>query len=421
MVSGIKKDVAVLGYNGGQKSFGKVDQVSMYDDGESESQYESQYGNQYESEDDYPDDDIGNRLDVAEPSSATQQPHAHIETAKIPEASALPEAVCTDYARLSPELILQAVEQQGFVPDGRVIALNSYENRVYQIGLDQREPLIAKFYRPQRWTDQQILEEHQLSFELYNNDLPAVAPLLLKQNDGCESSLFSHQGFRFTLFPRRGGRAAELDNLDNLLILGRYLGRMHAVGANQNFKVRPGINVENYGEQSVEYLLRYFLPSDLRLVYESLAQDILNLLQQIYRQAADYQSIRVHGDCHVGNILWREDSPHFVDFDDARQAPAVQDIWMLLSGDRASQQLQLEQILEGYEEFREFNRSELFLIEALRTLRIIHYAAWLARRWSDPAFPRAFPWFNTTRYWSEHILELREQFAALQEAPLGLA
>ena len=319
------------------------------------------------------------------------------------------------FENLTPSFIQDAIESLDYLCDGRVFGLNSYENRVYQVGIEEEQPLIAKFYRPNRWTREQILEEHSFCFELQEQELPVVAPMIIN-----DQSLFDYKGFMFALFPRKGGHAPELDNLDNLFILGRLLGRIHTVGASQPFTHRPGINVVNYGQDSGEYISNHFIPAELKTAYDTLARDLLERMDTIWQNSQPIHNIRVHGDCHIGNMLWRDDAPHFVDFDDARMAPAVQDIWMLLSGDRDSQQAQLLEIIEGYTEFGDFNPAQLQLIETLRTLRIMNYAAWLARRWEDPAFPHNFPWFNTVRYWSEHILELREQLAALQEPPLQL-
>ncbi len=315
---------------------------------------------------------------------------------------------------------MDAVESQGFVCDGRLLALNSYENRVYQVGIEEKQPLIAKFYRPARWDDGQILEEHQFCFELQAQEIPVVAPHVNAEGESLFRYAVDDQIFRFALYPRKGGHAPELDNLDNLLILGRMLGRIHLVGASRPFEQRPTIDIESFGYNSVELIRESFIPPDLSAAYETLTADLLKSIQAAISDSSDVSSIRVHGDCHVGNILWRDDAPHFVDFDDARMAPAVQDIWMLLSGSRAEQTVQLSEILEGYNEFYDFQPRELRLVEALRTLRMIHYSAWLAKRWEDPAFPRNFPWFNTTRYWESHILELREQFAALNEPPLSI-
>ncbi len=309
------------------------------------------------------------------------------------------------FEKLDPSFILDAVDSMGFKSDGRVTILNSYENRVYQIGVDDNEPVIVKFYRPQRWTNNQILEEHEFCYELEQAELPIVCPL--KNNDG--QSLFEYRDFRFSVYPRKGGRAPELDNYDNLLILGRFLGRIHLIGASRSFEYRPTINSQTYGHESVKYIIEHFIPEELHEAYETLTSDILKLIDSILSDEDNLSLIRTHGDCHIGNMLWRDDLPHFIDFDDSRMAPAIQDVWMLLSGDRNEQQRQLLEIIEGYNEFADFNINELRLIEAFRTLRMLYFSAWIARRWNDPAFPIGFPWFNTIKYWEQEILNLREQ------------
>lgn len=322
---------------------------------------------------------------------------------------------------LTPERILDAAEQQlgqsGQYCDGRILALNSYENRVYQIGIENQQPLVAKFYRPGRWSTAQILEEHAFCEELAADEFPVVTPLPFDGRSLCEAEI-DGQPFRFALFPRRGGRAPEFDNLDHLLIMGRWLARLHNIGAVKPFAERPTLDIRSYGTESVDFISEFFIPSSLKPAYTTLARDLLQLLQEKRKLFSDIAFIRTHCDCHAGNVLWRDDLPHFVDFDDARMAPAVQDIWMLLSGDRHEQTAQLAEILDGYAEFRDFDLRELHWVEMLRTLRMLHYSAWLARRWDDPAFPLHFPWFNTERYWGQHILELREQLSALQEEPL---
>lgn len=317
------------------------------------------------------------------------------------------------FDKLTPEFIMDAVESQGYRCDCRNLTLNSYENRVIQVGIDEQPPLIAKFYRPDRWSDEQIREEHALTLELTDAELPVVAPLA----DSAGETLRTFHGFRFALFPRRGGHAPELDHLDNLVILGRLLGRMHLIGRRQPFIHRPALDSESFGRQSVALVGEKFIPAEYRDSYTALTGELLQTIESIQQQTGPVENIRVHGDCHVGNILWRDDNPHFVDFDDARMAPAVQDIWMLLCGTRQRQSEQLTAFLEGYSQFCDFNPRELLLAESLRTLRILHHSAWLARRWEDPAFPASFPWFNTIRYWGEQILVLREQLAALQEPP----
>jgi len=317
---------------------------------------------------------------------------------------------------LTPELILDAVEAEGYVSDGRIFPLNSYENRVYQIGLEDAGPLIAKFYRPQRWTADQLQEEHDFTFELEEHELPVVAPL--RGEDGKSLRLFG--GFNFALYPRKGGYAPELDQLDNLLILGRLLGRLHAVSATRRFCCRPAIDVQSYGHDNVGLVAEYFVPAALSNAYKTLTRDLLAVLSEKLGDEYQHSMIRTHGDCHIGNMLCRDTNVHFVDFDDARMAPAIQDLWMLLSGERHHRIKQLVEIADGYNEFNDFPLAQLPWIEPLRALRMLHYCAWLARRWQDPAFPKNFPWFNTEKYWGEHILELREQLAVLHEPALEM-
>jgi len=319
------------------------------------------------------------------------------------------------YESLSPDLVMDAVESCGYLTDARILALNSYENRVYQVGIEAGTPMIAKFYRPERWSQAQILEEHQFTQALKDLEISVVAPIADDQG----ATLREFAGFNFALYIRQGGHAPNLDDFDALLSLGRSLGRIHALGKTRLFEHRTSISVESLARESYDFLLnQHFIPEALHEAYRTLGADVITRCEEIFARV-NYSPIRLHGDCHPGNILWRNE-PHFVDFDDARNGPAIQDLWMLLSGDRTQQTAQLTEILEGYQEFCDFDFAELALIEALRSLRIMHYSAWLARRWSDPAFPRHFPWFNTERYWGEHILELREQLAALQEPPLAL-
>ena len=321
------------------------------------------------------------------------------------------------YQDLTPDLILDAVETWGWRCDGRQFALNSYENRVYQVGVEDGTALVAKFYRPQRWSNEAILEEHSFAIELAAREIPVVAPLATAGG----ATLHEHRGFRFALFPKRPGRAPELENPDTLRWLGRFLGRTHAVGALQPFRHRPALDVASFGEEPAQFVIEHeFVPADLETAYETIVDDSLQRVAQCYQRAGVVRNIRLHGDCHAGNILWTDGGPHFVDLDDCRSGPAMQDLWMLVSGDRAAMSLQLGHVVAGYREFHDFNRSELALIEALRTLRMIHYAGWLARRWHDPAFPASFPWFNTQRYWQDQILGLREQCAAMDEPPLEL-
>jgi Ser/Thr protein kinase RdoA (MazF antagonist) len=336
------------------------------------------------------------------------------------------------YAGLTPETVLDALEAAGLRGDGRLLALNSYENRVYQVWLEDAvrtssyeapmQSVVAKFYRPARWSDAQILEEHAFVAELAEREIPAVPPLALGGR-----TLLSHAGFRFAVYPRRGGRTPELERRDTLEWIGRFLGRIHAVGATRPFAERPALDAETFGREPRDWLLAHdFVPADLREAWQSTVDQALAGVARCYARSGALRALRLHGDCHAGNILWNEPDeragatggPHFVDFDDARTGPAVQDLWMLLSGERAAMTQQLGWVLEGYEQFREFDTRELNLLEALRTLRLVHYCAWIARRWDDPAFPAAFPWFGTQRYWQDRILELREQSALMDEPPL---
>jgi Ser/Thr protein kinase RdoA (MazF antagonist) len=320
----------------------------------------------------------------------------------------------TPYADLNPDRVLDAIDHLGLVTDGRLLALNSYENRVYQIGIEDDAPVIAKFYRPGRWSDAAILEEHEFTATLAAHEIPVVPPASIHGH-----TLHVHAGYRFSVTPRRGGRPPELDDPDVLEWLGRLLGRIHAVGEIAPFAHRPMLDVETFGEEPRAYLLANdWIPTDLLPAYTSVVEHALAGVRACYGRAGAVTLIRLHGDCHCGNILWTDAGPHFVDFDDARMGPAIQDLWMLLSGDRQEMSAQLAHVLAGYEDFRELDERELHLIEALRTLRIIHHAAWLARRWQDPAFPAAFTWFGTQHYWQDHVLQLREQIAAMEEGPL---
>ncbi len=322
------------------------------------------------------------------------------------------------YAGLTPDVALDALASVGLRPDGRLTGLNSYENRVYQVGMEEGPALVAKFYRPARWSDAQIHEEHAFALELAAREIPVVAPLEI-----AGATLHASGGFRFAVYPRRGGRQPELDNPETLEWIGRFIGRIHAVGAVSAFRERPALDIDNFGEEPRAWLLASNLvPADVLDAWKAAAALALDGVRRCYEHAGDVRNIRLHGDCHSGNILWTEAGemrgPHFVDLDDARMGPAVQDLWMLLSGDRGAMTRQLADVMAGYEDFHEFDPRELALVEALRTLRLLHYSAWIARRWDDPAFPAAFPWFGTQRYWQDRILELREQIAAMEEEPL---
>lgn len=319
------------------------------------------------------------------------------------------------FEALQPEAVLQAVESLGLWSDARVFALNSYENRVYQVGIEDGEPLIAKFYRPNRWSEAALREEHAFSFALQAQEVPVVAPLQINGE-----SLFYFEGFHFALFPRRGGHAPEPGDLDQLYRLGQLLGRLHSVGSLSPFQHREVLSPATLGERSVNFLLASeHLPQRLRERYQHITTELLQELRARFAEVAA-NSVRLHGDCHLGNLILRDEILHVVDLDDCRQGPAVQDMWMLLCGTRMEQQAQVSELIEGYEEFRDFDRRELALIEPLRTLRLMYYSAWLAQRWDDPAFPKAFPWFGKESYWDEHVKALEEQARVLNEPALAV-
>jgi len=335
------------------------------------------------------------------------------------------------YADLTPDRMLDALESVGLRGDGRFLALNSYENRVYQVRLEDGSTVVAKFYRPGRWTDAQIAEEHAFVLELAAREIPVVAPLSVHPvaPDAVPAgvgpatlvspTLAMFDGYRFAVYPRRGGRAPELGDPQTLEWIGRFIGRIHEAGGLQPFVERPTLDLESFGIEPRDFLLGGdLIPVELRPAWTAAADQALDAVRSAFDRVGDVRIRKLHGDCHAGNILWTDDGPHFVDFDDARNGPAVQDLWMLLSGDRSEMTRQLSDVLAGYEDFSEFDRRELALIEPLRTLRLIHYSAWIARRWDDPAFPAAFPWFGTQRYWQDRVLELREQLGAMSELPL---
>lgn len=319
-----------------------------------------------------------------------------------------------DYSRLSPECVIDAVEHTGCLSDARILALNSYENRVYQVGIEESTPVIAKFYRPARWSDEQILEEHRFSLELAAAEMPVVAPL---QSEGGESLHYFAQ-YRYALFPRKGGQAPEPGDLDQLHRIGMLLGRMHSVSNKQPFTHRPALTVERYLDAPARAVMAPgFLSATLQERYQRVIEALRSKIVALPWSEVDI--IRTHGDCHPGNVLWtRDDGPWLVDFDDCQSAPAVQDLWMMLTSSRREQELQLAELLDGYNTFCDFNPLELHLVEGLRSLRMVHYAGWLAIRWNDPAFPRHFPWFNTPHYWLQHVAELEVQLEQLDEEPL---
>lgn len=326
----------------------------------------------------------------------------------------LPMHTLHPFSLLTPDTVLDALDSIGRSSDGRLLALNSYENRVYQAGMEDGPPLVAKFYRPARWTDAAILEEHAFVAALVEREIPVVPALNINGR-----TLHEYNGFRYSVFSKHGGRAPELDRTGTLEWMGRFLGRIHAVGALAPYQHRPSLDIQSFGVEPVEFLLAHdFIPLELIEVYRGVAALALDGVRRCFDRAGDVKILRLHGDCHVGNVLWTDAGPHFVDFDDSRMGPAIQDLWMLLSGERTEQTRQLGDLLAGYEDFYEFDPRELHLTEALRTLRLIHYSAWIARRWDDSAFSVAFPWFNTQRYWQDRILELREQIALMDEPPL---
>ncbi len=321
----------------------------------------------------------------------------------------------TNYDALTPDTVMDAIEQCGYLADARIIALNSYENRVYQVGVEGDEPVVAKFYRPNRWSNEQINEEHVFCQTLTDAEIPVISPLNIESH-----TLHQFRGYRFALYPRRGGYAPELGNFDQLHFLGRLLGRIHAIGAVETFQYRPTLSVDAFCRDASQQLLRLeMIPAHLIDSYQEVTDTIANRVDALIAATTGLQWLRTHSDCHLGNILWHRDKgPHFVDFDDCRMTPAVQDLWMLLAGDHVQRSHQLSELLEGYTEFHSFNGAEIRLIEGFRALRLVHYTAWLGQRWSDPAFPIAFTWFNTPHYWEQHISELQEQVSLIDADPL---
>ena len=324
----------------------------------------------------------------------------------------------TPYDDLSPAALLDAIEALGLPADGSVTPLNSFENRVYQFGIDDGAPVVAKFYRPGRWSDAAIEEEHAFMRELDTAEVPCVPPLSRHGR-----TLFRHAGFRYAVFPREAGRAPNVEDPAVLRVLGHALGRLHAVGASRVYQHRARLSVDTLGRQSVDFLVASgFVDVELLRAYEAVARQ---LVERIEPTVTDVPGIRIHGDCHLGNLLMRDDAdaplgarPNFVDFDDTVTGPPIQDLWMLLAGDAAERSRQLRELVSAYEAFHDFDTRATRLIEPLRALRMLYHAAWIGRRWADPAFPVAFPAFGETRYWSEHVLTLKEQLAALDEPPL---
>jgi Ser/Thr protein kinase RdoA (MazF antagonist) len=321
-----------------------------------------------------------------------------------------------DFYSLTPDHVLDALESVGFEPQAALLGLNSYENRVYQFrdypdqnGLEKR--FVVKFYRPARWTDEQILEEHIFCQKLVENEIPVVAPISINQQ-----TLFKFDQYRFAVFESKGGRNPNLDDKDTLIWIGRFIGRIHLLGEAENYQHRPTLTLQNFGFESAQYLLKQnFIPSHIREAYKVVSEQILEHCQQVFNQFGPTNNIRLHGDCHPSNVMWTDDGPHFVDFDDSRMGPAIQDLWMLVNDN--SDRTQWNHLIEGYEDFREFDDREFLLVEPLRAMRMLHYSAWLAQRWEDPSFKHNFPWFNETRYWEEQVLSLKEQLSELQHKP----
>ena len=339
----------------------------------------------------------------------------------------------TPYAGLDPEVVLDALDAVGLRGDGRLIQLNSYENRVFQVFLEDGRVVVAKFYRPGRWSDEQILEEHAFAAELEAREIPLAAPWPLAADPrslhasrltsiGSTLAAFrsSDGPYRFAVTERKAGRAPEVEDPAVLEWIGRFIGRIHATGAAGHFAHRLTLSTTNFGIEPRDWLLAHdVVPPDALPAWSTMVEAALARVGAAFDAAAPLKTLRLHGDCHLGNILWTAAGPHFVDLDDALTGPAVQDLWMLLSGSRADRSSQLGAVLDGYEQFMDFDRRELALIEPLRTLRMIHHSAWIARRWKDPAFPVAFPWFESPSYWMEQATRLRDQLEAMDEAPLA--
>jgi Ser/Thr protein kinase RdoA (MazF antagonist) len=339
------------------------------------------------------------------------------------------------YERLTPQRVLDALQSVGQRGDGRILQLNSYENRVFQVMLEDGSAVVAKFYRPARWSDAQILEEHRFALQLADAEIPVIAPMALRRDDPAPIDALRCLGdpatlavwaegdaqFRVALYTRRSGHGPELDDPQVLQWLGRFVGRLHAVGAREPFGTRRRLDAQTYGHQALQRLIDGdAVPRAQGDAFVAAAQAALALVDRAFAELGTHATLRLHGDFHPGNILWRDEGPHIVDLDDCCSGPAIQDLWMLLSGAPEAMRTQLAHVLEGYRAFMRFDVRELALIEPLRTLRMLHHSAWLAERWSDPAFPAAFPWFGSAAYWSQQTQQLREQIDAMQQEPLAL-
>ncbi|MBR9728172.1 serine/threonine protein kinase [Shewanella intestini] len=358
----------------------------------------------------YDNANFGNRIDD-EADGGHDTSHQHSDNEQV----AADNGAQFHYKALTPDLILDAIESVGIYPETGLLALNSYENRVYQFRCDRGQRYVVKFYRPERWTNLQIQEEHDYALALAEQEVPIAVPVNIEQR-----TLHVYQGYRFALFPSIGGRAFEVDNLEQLASTGRFIGRIHQFGQQQPFAHREALTPAILGDASLMYLKQSnrVAPS-MQQAFFTVAEQVLAATKAIWDKV-EFTSIRLHGDLHPGNILWTPDGPGFVDLDDAKQGPAIQDIWMMLTGDRQQQTLQLDILIEAYEEFADFDKRQLALIEPLRALRMLHYNAWLAKRWQDPAFPMNFPWFGDVKYWEQQTLAFKEQLSALNEPSLTL-
>ena len=318
------------------------------------------------------------------------------------------------YTQLQPDIILDAIESLGLYPRASLLALNSYENRVYQVAMEEGSPLVVKFYRPERWSDEQILEEHGFCFELQDFEIPVVVPM---QFNG--TSLHNFMGYRFALFESRGGRNLEVENNEHLTLMGRLLARIHLVGESRLFKLRPNVNVDTYGWESLKTVLSSgYIPHGLELPYQTIAKQLCMACERIFNEVGELDLLRLHADCHPANVMWTDCNAHFVDFDDARNGPAIQDLWMMVTGEGEQLTKAFDALMDGYQDFRDFDRREVRLIEPFRALRMLHYTSWLCQRWVDPSFKHNFPWFITQQYWEEQILMLKEQLFLIDNPPL---